>query len=181
VTVVSNFVVQDPPETDGSGERIVTYVYQFHDGDFRQRSLRRPVTGFDYEAEATAMIADIELEMRTAEIDRLVETWETDDQLTDPIAVEPIHPETDTSVQRRRRFRRRLARRLIRSNNIKEVRRILYPIWQWMTVDQGMDTAAATAYLNITITRWNTFNARMQAYDSSLTFIDGEASDDWGD
>ena len=180
MSIVSNFVVQDPPETDGSGQRIVTYVYEFHNGDFKQRSLRRPATGFDYEAEATGLIPDIEQAMIDGEVDELVERYSDIEAKGNPVTEQPVHPETDSDLVRRRRFHRKLIRRLIRFTDIKLLRVILYPIWYWLKNESGYNPSQIANYLNVTLGQLTTFDDRMQAYDDSLAFIDGEAAiEDW--
>ena len=180
MTVVSNAVVQDPPETDGSGQRIVTYVYEFHNGEYRQRSYRRDATGFDYEAEATALIPDVEQAIIDEEVGSLVEHYSVEDAVGNPVTEQPVHPETDTALVRRRRFHRKLVRRLIRLTDIKLVRAILYLIWYWLKNESGYNPSQIANYLNVTLGQLTTFDDRMQAYHDNLAFIDAEAAiEDW--
>ena len=181
MSVTGYSVVQDPPETDGSGERIVTYAYTFHNGDERQRSFRRPATGFDYDAEAASLVSTVEQAIIDEEVNGLVEHYSVEDAVGDPVTEQPVHPETDTALVRRRRFHRKLVRRLNRLTDIKLVRAILYLIWYWLKNESGYNPSQIATYLNITLGQLSAFDARMQAYDDNLTFIDGEAAIDWAD
>lgn len=181
MTVTSNFVVEDPPETDGSGERIVTYAYTFHNGDERQRSLRRPADGFDYEAEATALIPEVEQAIIDEEVAALVEHYSSVIATGDPVTEQPVHPETDSDLIRRRRFHRKLVRKLNRLIDIKLVRAIVYPIWYWLKNESGYDPTQIAAYLDVTVGQLAGFDARLQAYDDNLAFIDAEDAIDWSD
>lgn len=178
MSVVNHWVVQDPPETDGSGQRIVTYVYEFHNGDFRQRSFRRPAEGFDYDTEADGLVASVEQGIIDEEVDGYVEFYSTTEKNLNPIDVLPIHPETDSDLVRQRRFRRRLLRRWLGEVDIKKIRRLIYPIWYWLKFESGYTPQQIADYLGVTLGQLSAFDTRLQAYHDHLSFIDGEIAQD---
>jgi hypothetical protein len=180
MTITNSWVVQDPPERDGSGERIVTYVYEFHNGEYQQRSQRRPATGFDYDAEKDSLIADMEQQMIDQEDEQLINQYESKESL-DPLDAAPVHPETDSDLIRRRRFRRKFIRKWVRSDDMKKVRRYVYPLWYWLKFTSGYTVPQIEAYLGVTTAQLSAFDSRMQAYHDNLAFIDAEAEQDLGD
>lgn len=181
MSIVSHFVKLDPPERDGSGERYATYVYEFHNGEFLQRTYRRPASGFDYEAEADSLVAEFEQRMIDDEVARLVEYFSVTEKLTDPLVILPVHPETDSDLIRQRRFRRKLLKRWIRETDIKKVRRVVYPIWYWLKFTSGYTAQQIADYLGVSLGVLSAFDDRFQAYHDNLAFIDAEVAMDWGD
>ena len=179
MSVTGYTVVQDPPETDGSGQRIVVYVYEFHNGEFRQRTYRRPATGFDYDTEAANLIPAVEQGIIDEEVDGLVEHYSFEDAQGDPVTEQPVHPETDSGLVRRRRFHRKLIRKLNRLTDMKLVRAIVYPIWYWLKFESGYTAQQIADYLGVSVAQLSVFDARLQAYHDNLAFIDGEAAIEW--
>jgi hypothetical protein len=93
---------------------------------------------------------------------------------TDPMDIEPVHPTTDTAAARKRRFRRKLLRLIATEGDLKEIRRILYPIWYWLKFESGYTAQQISNYLGISLTVLQRINTRFQALHDNLAFVDSD-------
>ena len=109
-------------------------------------------------------------------IDSEIENWigKVEDGNIVALDVSPEHRETDTVTIRKRRFARRLIRYAMVHNNLKTIRRIMYPIWYYLKFDSGYTAQQIANYLNVSLSKLSNINARFQAIHDNLSFIDAD-------
>ena len=94
----------------------------------------------------------------------------------EPLDVEPVHPETDTLFDRKRRFFRRLLRYVVNNRDIKIARIVFYPIWYYLKFESTYTAQQIATYLDITIPQLQKLDSRFQAIHDNLAFIDADDS-----
>jgi hypothetical protein len=174
--VVSTNFVEGGEQSIGPW-RYVWGEYTLHTGE--TRSIQRRVPMATSLAEFTAQIVpEIEAGLPDDEDFRLLSDFENltgDDDAPDVMAVTPDHPDTDSEAIRVRRFRRKVLRLIYRSGDIKLVRKVLLPLYQWLRDTSGFTPAQIADYLGITLGQLSAVQTRMEAIEANVAFIDGDS------
>lgn len=151
------------------GERYIREVHTDHLGIEHHFTYAAPV-GVDVNAIMVNRVPSIEQSL----IDSEIENWigEVENGNIAPLDVSPEHPETDTMTIKKRRFVRRLIRYAMVHNNLKTIRKIMYPVWYYLKFDSGFTAQQIANYLNISLSKLSNINIRFQAIHDNLAFID---------
>ena len=153
------------------GNRYISFRYTFDNGDIINfNSMQRPS---DYDVNAGlieyAVIAEERIiEREDSELMSQIENG------VSPLDIEPVHPDTDTVGNRKRRFRRKLLRWIASQDDLKLIRKIFYPIWYWLKFESGYTAQQIANYLGISLTVLQRINNRFQALHDNLSFVDAD-------
>jgi hypothetical protein len=162
------------PQADG--RVYARFEYELDTGSVRVVGPKLVLGNIDLEAAAIAQIPVVEAQVIQEELEQwsyLVATGSLD-----ALAVNPVHPSTDTPAVRRRRFLRWFFRRVARLDDIKVVRRQLYSVWLWLKNDSGYSAQEIADYLDVSIAKLAVWDGRMQAIHDNLAFIDSDQGEE---
>ena len=169
--IVNSEIRENQIQADGM--RYVTYRYTFHNGDIINfYSMSKPGNYnvdqglIDYQTEAKARAITQNDGKLEAQIDR---------GTLAPLDAEPAHPNTMTLANRKKRLLRKLLKRAARSDDLKEVRRIFYPVWYYLKHESGYTPTQIANYLGMSVAKLGQVNTRFQALHDHLTLIDNDA------
>lgn len=169
MTITSSEIIENGVQADGT--RYVSFRYTFQNGDvITFGSMQKPG---DYDVDAGlityAAIAETQIvEREDSELVGLIDAG------TDPMDITPVHPDTDTTAVRKRRFRRKLLRLIATEGDLKTIRKILYPVWYWLKFESGYTAQQIADYLDISLTVLQRINSRFQALHDNLSFVDDD-------
>lgn len=153
------------------GNRYISFRYTFDNGDIINfNSMQRPS---DYDVDAGL------IEYAVIAEERIIER--EDSELMSHIGegiplldIEPSHPNTATSTERKQRFRRKILRWIANQGDIKLIRQAFYPIWYWLKFESGYTAQQIANYLGISLTVLQRINNRFQALHDHLIFVDAD-------
>lgn len=154
--------------------RYISYHYVFHNGDeIWFYSISKPK---DYDVDAglveyAIFAGEQVIEQNENELQKQIEVGDL--ALVD---AEPAHPDTETSFNRKRRFRRKLLRHIADEGDLKVIRKIFYPVWYWLKFESGYTAQQIANYLDISISILQKINNRFQALHDNLAFVDADDS-----
>lgn len=172
MSIINSEIIENNLQADAT--RYVSYKYTFQDeSKIIFGSIQKPG---DYDVDAGLIIyasmAEVSIVNREdSELVALVDAG------TDPMDIEPVHPDTDTAAVRKRRFRCKLLRLVATESDLKVIRKILYPVWHWLNFESGYTSQQIADYLNISLTVLQRINSRFQTLHDNLAFVD--ADDDY--
>ncbi len=169
MSITSTEILEDSPQADGV--RHVGVKFIFHNGDEVVRRFWANPT-FNIVDDVNDMIPGIETYQEQQEDENLMAQIEQDNLA--PMDAVPVHPETDTAANRKKRFIKRLLQKLATNRDIKLVRKMFYPIWYFLKYDSGYTGTQIADYLNISIGKLATVNSRFQAIHDNLTMLDAD-------
>lgn len=170
MTITLSEKIQDHAQR--SGERKIRYRFTFHTGEIIETFQMVP-SDYDASAGMTAMATKIEADMIEAEDGNLIAGVESG--TVDSVTAIPVHPETETSANRQKRWLRKLIRWAMREDDIKLVKRMLYPIWYQFKFVEFYTPAQIQNILDITPEQYTKFNTRLTAYHNNLDLIDNDS------
>jgi hypothetical protein len=156
-----------------NGYKYVDIYFTMDTGRIYRYGPRLMPPGYDVEADAPNWLAHAEAKVQEQDEQDILNGID-DEERTDVLTATPLYPISETAFDRRRRFRRRLFRRIWRSNDVKKVRRILYPLWDWMLNTQGYSAQQIRTYLDINAAQYDRIEARMSAIAANIAFLDGD-------
>lgn len=169
MSIQSSEITENSIQSDGT--RYVSFRYTFTNGDIITFGSMQKPSDYDVDAGLIAYATEAEtviVEREDSELTSLIDAG------TDPMDIEPVHPTTDTAAARKRRFRRKLLRLIATEGDLKEIRRILYPIWYWLKFESGYTAQQIANYLGISLTVLQRINNRFQALHDNLAFVDSD-------
>jgi len=169
LSITSTEILEDSPQADGVRHIGVKFI--FHNG---QEVIRRfwADQAFNIVTDVNAMIPNIEAYMEQEEDSELVAQIEKGNLA--PMDAAPIHPETDTAANRKKRFFRKLLRVMATERDMKQVRKLFYPVWYYLAYDSGYTGTQIANYLNIPIGKLAMLNSRYQAIHDNLAMLDAD-------
>ena len=152
------------------GKRYVTYQYTFTNGDMvHYYSMSKP-GDYDVDAGLIAYQIDAEVDVLRQNDGKLIAAIDRGD--LSPLDAEPIYPDTMSLADRKKRLVRKLLRLIATADDLKEVRRMFYPVWYWLKFDSGYTGQQIANYLNISIAKLQAVDARFQRLHDHLALID---------
>ncbi len=171
MSVISSEIIEDSVQADG--RRFVGFEFTFHTAE---KIIRRFMVeaAYDKNAGLSAMIPSIEVYKIEEEDAELIGQIEQSTLLA--LDVIPIHPETETESNRKRRIRRKILRKIMKERDIKLARSVLYPIWYWLKYESGYTAQQIANYLDISLAVLQKVNSRFQAIHDNLAMLDDDDS-----
>ena len=169
MSITSTEILEDSTQADNSRHIGVKFI--FHNG---QEIIRRfwANQAFNIVDDVNAMKPDIESYMEQEEDSELMAQIEKGN--IEPMDAAPVHPETDTAANRKKRFVRKLVRLMMQNRDMKFVRKMFYPIWYLLKYDSGYNANQIANYFNTTVGKLNVINNRFQAIHDNLTMLDAD-------
>jgi hypothetical protein len=169
MSITSTEILEDSAQADGS--RHIGVKFNFHNG---QEVVRRFWVDslFDTVTDIAAMEPGIEAYMIEQDDEEVMAQIEKGNIA--PLSAQPVHPETISANDRKKRLVRKLLRKMMQERDMKLVRKMLYPIWKWLKYDSGFTATQIANYFNISLAKLGTINSRFQAIHDNLTMIDAD-------
>ncbi len=169
MSITSTEILEDSAQADGT--RHIGVRFNFHTG---QEVIRRfwADSSFNTVTDVAAMEAGIEAYMIEQDDGEVMAQIEKGNVA--PLDAQPVHPETETTANRKKRMIRKLLRKMATEPDMKLVRKMLYPIWYWLKYDSGYTATQIANYFNISLAKLGTINSRFQAIHDNLSMIDAD-------
>ncbi len=169
MSITSTEILEDSPQADGV--RHVGVKFIFHNGDEIIRRFWAAIE-FNIVDDVNAMKPDIEAYQEQQEDENLMAQIEQDKLA--PMDAAPVHPETETAANRKKRFIRRLLRALASERDMKRARKMFYPIWYYLKYESGYTGTQIADYLGISLAKLAVVNSRFQAIHDNLSILDAD-------
>lgn len=169
MSIIQSKITENSIQSDGT--HYVSYEYVFQNGDtISFNSIQRP-NNYDVNAGLIEHAIKAKKQIIEREDSELMAQIENG---ISPLDILPIHPDTETAGNRKRRFRRKLLRWIVNQDDLKLIRKVFYPVWYWLKFESGYTTQQIASYLDVSITVLQRINCRFQALHDKLTFIDAD-------
>ena len=162
-------IIENNFQSDGT--RYISYRYTFQNGDIITFGSMQKPGNYDIDAGLITYATKAETQIVKREDSELMGLINAG---INPMDIEPAHPSTDTDIVKKRRFRRKLLRLIAMENDLKVIRKTLYPVWYWLKFESGYTSQQIADYLNISLTVLQRINSRFQALHDNLAFIDAD-------
>jgi len=129
-------------------------------------------SGYDANASLAALIPIVEQQMIDSECSNLIAQAEIIG--TDVFDASPVHPETDSLSDRRKRLGRKALRYIVNNWDLKLARRIFYRSWYYLKYESGWTAQQIADYLDISLAALQRINSRFQWIHDNLEGIDAD-------
>ena len=169
MSITSTEILEDSAQADGV--RHIGVRFNFHNG---QEVIRRfwADASFNTTTDVAAMEPGIEAYMIEQDDEETMAQIEKGNVA--PLSAQPVHPETMTANDRKKRLVRKLLRRVATERDMKLARKMLYPIWEWLKYDSGYTVTQIANYFNISLAKLGIINNRFQAIHDNLAMLDAD-------
>ncbi len=169
MTITSQEIIEDREQADGS--RHIAFRFTFHN---RLIIDKRFLAASDYNAETGKMdmVPFVEQQVIDNEINNLIAAAEQNG--TDILDAEPVHPETDTLANRKKMLVKRALRYIANERDVKLARLIFYKAWNYLANQSAWTPSQIAEYLGISIGVLSRINDRFQWIHDNLAGIDAD-------
>lgn len=172
MSIISSEIVED--SVQGSGDRYIRFRYEFDNGDIIE--INRGQQPSSYDADVGLVDGAIEAQQIAINREDANLASKVIGGLIDVMGVIPYHPSTESDADKRKRFAKKLLRKIATEQDLKIVRRAFYPVWYWLKFNSGYNPSQIASYLDITVTTLSRIDARFQALHDHLQLIDDDES-----